>query len=110
MQAFAIADRNPQYKDDVYLPYARWLAENDRFEEAQNGILFMFILGDVLFLTFSAFHKAGRQQEALHVLEQLTENAVRESRFMDAGYYYWMLSMQYLDRAAGQFYLYITVV
>lgn len=48
-----------------------------------------------------AFHKAGRQQEALNVLEQLTENAVRESRFNDAGYYYWMLSMQYLDRAKG---------
>lgn len=56
----------------------------------------------VSYLNITAFHKAGRQQEALHVLEQLTENAVRESRFMDAGYYYWMLSMQYLDRAAGE--------
>ena len=37
--------------------------------------------------------------EALNVLEQLTENAVNESRFNDAGYYYWMLSMQCLDIA-----------
>lgn len=64
------------------MPYAQWLAENDRFEEAQK-----------------AFHKAGRQGEAVRVLEQLTHNAVVESRFNDAAYYYWMLSMQCLDMA-----------
>lgn len=51
---------------------------------------------------FSAFHKAGRQTEAVKVLEQLTQNAVVESRFIDAGYYYWMLSMQCLDIAQGK--------
>lgn len=50
---------------------------------------------------FSAFHKAGRQAEAVRVLEQLTHNAVVESRFNDASYYYWMLSMQCLDIARG---------
>lgn len=50
----------------------------------------------------SAFHKAGRQNEAVRVLEQLTQNAVVENRFNDAGYYYWMLSMQCLDIARGQ--------
>ena len=48
-----------------------------------------------------AFHKAGLQDEAVHVLEQLTHNAVVESRFNDAGYYFWKLSMQCLDIAAG---------
>ncbi|XP_065605530.1 intraflagellar transport protein 122 homolog isoform X2 [Cyrtonyx montezumae] len=81
-EAFALSEKHPEFKDEVYVPYARWLAENDRFEEAQK-----------------AFHKAGRQREAVRVLEQLTHNAVVESRFNDAAYYYWMLSMQCLDIA-----------
>lgn len=81
-EAFALGEKHPEFKDDVYVPYAQWLAENDRFEEAQK-----------------AFHKAGRQGEAVRVLEQLTHNAVVESRFNDAAYYYWMLSMQCLDMA-----------
>ena len=55
-----------------------------------------------LLLLSAAFHKAGRQNEAVKVLEQLTHNAVGESRFNDAGYYYWMLSMQCLDIARGE--------
>eukprot|EP00057_Strongylocentrotus_purpuratus_P025672 XP_011680146.1 PREDICTED: intraflagellar transport protein 122 homolog [Strongylocentrotus purpuratus] len=82
--AFRLVDKHPEFKDDVYVPYAQWLAENDRFEEAQR-----------------AFHKAGRQDEAVRVLEQLTHNAVLESRFNDAGYYFWMLSMQCLDIAGA---------
>ncbi|OXB55787.1 hypothetical protein ASZ78_014330 [Callipepla squamata] len=83
-EAFALSEKHPEFKDEVYVPYAQWLAENDRFEEAQK-----------------AFHKAGRQREAVRVLEQLTHNAVVESRFNDAAYYYWMLSMQCLDIARG---------
>ncbi|XP_051644580.1 intraflagellar transport protein 122 homolog isoform X2 [Manacus candei] len=81
-EALALSEKHPEFKDDVYVPYAQWLAENDRFEEAQK-----------------AFHKAGRQTEAVKVLEQLTHNAVVESRFNDAAYYYWMLSVQCLDIA-----------
>ncbi|XP_037539762.1 intraflagellar transport protein 122 homolog [Nematolebias whitei] len=81
-EAFSLVEKHPQFKSDVFVPYAQWLAENDRFEEAQK-----------------AFHKAGCQDEAVKVLEQLTHNAVVENRFNDAGYYYWMLSMQCLDIA-----------
>ncbi|XP_032927467.1 intraflagellar transport protein 122 homolog isoform X2 [Catharus ustulatus] len=81
-EAFTLCEKHPEFKDEVYVPYAQWLAESDRFEEAQK-----------------AFHKAGRQREAVRVLEQLTHNAVLESRFNDAAYYYWMLSMQCLDIA-----------
>lgn len=55
-----------------------------------------------IFCTLSAFHQAGLQNEAVKVLEQLTHNAVVENRFSDAGYYYWMLSMQCLDIARGE--------
>ncbi|XP_059169667.1 intraflagellar transport protein 122 homolog [Physella acuta] len=80
--AFILVEKHPEYKTDVYVPYAQWLAEKDRFEEAQQ-----------------AFHKAGLQAEAVKVLEQLTHNAVVESRFDDAGYYFWKLSIQCLDIA-----------
>ena len=56
----------------------------------------------------AAFHKAGLQAEAVRVLEQLTHNAVVESRFNDAGYYFWKLSMQCVDIAAGQNHKHIT--
>ncbi|PSN54470.1 Intraflagellar transport protein 122 [Blattella germanica] len=81
-EAFALAESHPEYKDLVYVPYAQWLAESDKFAEAQK-----------------AFHKAGRPDEAFRVLHQLTLNAVNESRFQDAGYYFWVLSRQCLDIA-----------
>uniref|UniRef100_A0A3Q0R164 Intraflagellar transport protein 122 homolog n=1 Tax=Amphilophus citrinellus TaxID=61819 RepID=A0A3Q0R164_AMPCI len=84
-EAFSLVEKHPQFKNDVFVPYAQWLAENDRFEEAQK-----------------AFHMAGLQSEAVKVLEQLTQNAVVENRFNDAGYYYWMLSLQCLDIAREQ--------
>jgi len=81
-EAFLIVEKHAELKDEVYVPYANWLAENDRFDEAQ-----------------AAFHKAGRRTDAVKVLEQLTLNAVAECRFNDAGYYFWQLSIQCLDIA-----------
>uniref|UniRef100_A0A673UB11 Intraflagellar transport protein 122 homolog n=1 Tax=Suricata suricatta TaxID=37032 RepID=A0A673UB11_SURSU len=117
-EAFALGEKHPEFKDDIYVPYAQWLAENDRFEEAQKGTWSVLCsLGFPLVKwtalqawqylrqserkhrALTAFHKAGRQQEAVQVLEQLTHNAVVENRFNDAAYYYWMLSMQCLDIA-----------
>lgn len=81
-QAFNLVQSQPQYKALVYVPYAHWLAENDKFVQAQK-----------------AFHKAGHPEQAFKVLQQLTENAVAECRYQDAGYYYWILSRQCLDLA-----------
>ncbi|XP_071171203.1 intraflagellar transport protein 122 homolog isoform X2 [Mytilus galloprovincialis] len=83
--AFTLVEKHPEYKEEVYVPYAQWLAENDKFEEAQQ-----------------AFHKAGLQTEAVKVLEELTHNAVLESRFNDAGYYFWKLSIQCIDIARDE--------
>lgn len=81
-QAFTLVQSQPQYKALVYVPYANWLAENDKFVQAQK-----------------AFHKAGQPQEAFKVLQQLTDNAVSEFRYQDASYYYWILSRQCLELA-----------
>lgn len=80
--AFTLVEQNPQFKLDVYVPYAQYLAETDMFEAAQQ-----------------AYHKAGMPDAAMKVLEQLTFNAVKKRRFCDAGFYYWKLSFQCLDIA-----------
>ncbi|XP_063267437.1 intraflagellar transport protein 122 homolog isoform X2 [Prinia subflava] len=35
-EAVALCEKHPEFKDEVYVPYAQWLAESDRFEEAQK--------------------------------------------------------------------------
>ena len=36
-QAFLLVQNQPQFKALVYVPYAHWLAENDKFVQAQKG-------------------------------------------------------------------------
>ncbi|GAA30881.2 intraflagellar transport protein 122 homolog [Clonorchis sinensis] len=81
-EAFSLVEKHPEHTGRVYLPYAQWLAENDKFEEAQ-----------------AAFAKGGLQTEAIRVLEQLATCAATESRFEDAGFYHWKLSTQCLQMA-----------
>lgn len=83
-EAFILAEKHQELRQAIYLPYAQDLAEKDRFLEAQE-----------------AFLKAGQQELATKTLKQLTENAVHESRFDDASYYYWILSKHSLDLIAG---------
>ncbi|KXS11002.1 hypothetical protein M427DRAFT_115320 [Gonapodya prolifera JEL478] len=79
--AFRLLDLYPELAPKVHLPFAHWLAMNDRFVEAEES-----------------FRKAGRVDEALKVLQQLCTNAVREERFGDASYYNWLLAKHYLDQ------------
>ena len=53
----------------VYMPYARWLAENDRFDESR-----------------AAYASAGKAEMATKMLEQMTHNAVVERRFQAGAY------------------------
>jgi intraflagellar transport protein 122 len=34
-EAFAVASRHPELLKDINVPYAHWLVEHDRFQEAQ---------------------------------------------------------------------------
>ena len=52
-EAFALAEAYPEHREQIYVPYAKWLAESDKFVEAQK-----------------AFHKAGRPDEGRWTLYQ----------------------------------------
>ena len=73
--AFGVVRNRPSLEDRVYLPYAAWLADHDRFDEARG-----------------AYQRAGKAELSRRMLEQLTHNAVLERRFRDAGYCYWLMS------------------
>lgn len=77
-EAASLAEEHEgKFDASVFLPYAEWLVSNDKFEDAMN-----------------AYKKAGRNDLSLKLLLELTKNAVTESRFKDAAYYYWMLSRE----------------
>ena len=80
--ALQLIAEHPAYAPQVYLPYAQWLAEQDRFVEAQG-----------------AYTKAGQGEQSLRMLETLTHNAVVEHRFPDAAYYLHLLSTERLGLA-----------
>eukprot|EP00049_Salpingoeca_infusionum_P018533 m.357671 g.357671 ORF g.357671 m.357671 type:complete len:1216 (-) comp17897_c0_seq1:1469-5116(-) len=86
-EAFALCNRFNGHHEEIYRPYADWLVENDRFEEAQE-----------------AYAKAGLEDRAVEVLQVLAHNAVVENRFEDAGYYFWQLAQANLEalRASQQ--------
>jgi len=71
-EAFQILEQHPQFTVDVFLPYATFLAENDRYDEAQL-----------------AFKKANKPLEALKMITHLASNAVSERRFETASFYLW---------------------
>jgi intraflagellar transport protein 122 len=78
VEAAKLADEyNGKFDMSVFLSYAEWLVSQDRYEEAME-----------------AFKKCGRIDLSRKVLTELTENAVNERRFKDAGYYYWMLAKE----------------
>ncbi|KDO17556.1 hypothetical protein SPRG_16788 [Saprolegnia parasitica CBS 223.65] len=59
---------------DVYVPYAEWLATQDRFEDA-----------------LGAYTLAKRPEKCMALLDELIASAVAETRFKDASYYHWRI-------------------
>ena len=68
---------------EIYLPYAKWLAMHDRFEESQ-----------------SAYRLAGQPKQSLRFINQLIMCAVIERRRDDAAYYTWLLGQEALAALA----------
>ncbi|XP_039966152.1 intraflagellar transport protein 122 homolog [Bactrocera neohumeralis] len=79
-EAFRLAENIPEMLPTVNYQHAQWLAESDKFIEAHEAYL-----------------KAGRLKDANRLLKQLSTSAIEEERFLDASYFYWLLSKQYLD-------------
>ncbi|CCW59979.1 unnamed protein product [Phytomonas sp. EM1] len=80
-RAFAVFEKCPQYAREVYVPWANWLAENDKFEEA-----------------LEAFRAAKWPKETVRMMEVLASNSVTCRKFRDAAFYYVHLANEY-----GQF-------
>ena len=77
-EAAKLADENVgKFDVSVFLPYAEFLVSQDLYEDAMV-----------------AYRKAGRSDLAKKVLQELTYNAVSESRFKDAAYHFWLLSKE----------------
>jgi len=80
VDATRLADEHEgKFDKSVFLPYAEWLAVQDRFDAA-----------------LEAYRKAGRPDQSERMMTELTSNAVVEGRFKDASYYYSLLGTEIL--------------
>ncbi|KAL7706720.1 hypothetical protein N2W54_003910 [Lotmaria passim] len=79
--AFTILEKAPSLAREVYVPWASWLADNDKFDEA-----------------LEAFRAAKWPKEATRLMETLAANSVTCRKFSDAAFYYIHLAEEY-----GQF-------
>lgn len=99
----------PELKEVVMMPYASWLAMQARVQCSTSLLVSPCCTNCVLFSRVAtpwlqdrfdearmAYKVAGRPEESVSVLEQLAHNAVTESRFADAAFYFYHLAMESL--------------
>jgi len=82
-EAFQLSQQHPEFSAQIYLPWAEFLAFNDKFDEALD-----------------AYKKANRPDLSLRMIEKLTHNAVVERRYKDAATYFWRLASETVAAAA----------
>eukprot|EP00457_Paulinella_chromatophora_P000660 gb/GEZN01000660.1/.p1 GENE.gb/GEZN01000660.1/~~gb/GEZN01000660.1/.p1 ORF type:complete len:1240 (-),score=215.56 gb/GEZN01000660.1/:187-3660(-) len=80
-EAFAVASQHKELTEAAYYPHAEFLVAHDQFEEAQK-----------------AYFKANRPDKALGLVKQLMQNSVTEHKFEDAGYYYYLVFAESLNK------------
>lgn len=84
-EAFRLSQQHPEFAPQIYLPFAEFLAFNDKFDEALD-----------------AYKKANRPDLSLHLIEKLTHNAVVERRYKDAANYFWRLATEMIAAASPE--------
>ncbi|XP_046449261.1 intraflagellar transport protein 122 homolog [Daphnia pulex] len=80
--ALALAKQHPDISRNVYLPYARWLAKQEQFIEAQQ-----------------AYYGVGCLDEAERVLNTLAMNSVALNKYEDASHFFWLFAKHRLQLA-----------
>lgn len=78
-EAFRLAENLPQVLQSVHSQHAQWLAESDEFIKAHE-----------------AYILAGQPNEAIKLLNSLSDCSISENRFLDASYYMWLRARQFL--------------
>ncbi|KAF8288920.1 putative intraflagellar transport protein 122 [Trypanosoma cruzi] len=84
-EAFALLERYPSYIREVYIPWAKWLTDNGKFEEA-----------------LEAYRLAKWPREAVRMMESLAANSVVCRKYCDAAFYYIHLAREYGVLEDGQ--------
>lgn len=78
-EALMLSQTDYELKKTMLLPYAEWLAKNNRFEEAQVY-----------------YKEAGRADLSMEILEKLSKLSLVQNRFKEAGNFYWILARENL--------------